>query len=120
MAGLWAALLIAVRIFDRPLGQSALALGCAALVAAAGLRERVKRPADDMPGESRAQSGAHPPAQPAPRRSGAETTPRAYGEEAPEGEEATKRQTDAQRTAEPADEAVTSRLDRSEGPSVSR
>jgi len=48
-AGLWAALLIVVRLFDRPLGQSALALACAAIVAAAGLRERSRRPPDDLP-----------------------------------------------------------------------
>jgi len=49
VAALWAALLIVTRVFDRPLGQSILALGCAALIAAAGLRERAKRPADDVP-----------------------------------------------------------------------
>ena len=48
-AGLWAGLLIVVRLFDRPLGQSVLALACAALLAAAGLRERAKRPMDDLP-----------------------------------------------------------------------
>jgi hypothetical protein len=48
-AGVWAALLIVIRLFDRPLGQSILALGCAAIVAAAGLRERAKRPPDDVP-----------------------------------------------------------------------
>lgn len=56
-AGLWSALLILTRIFDRPLGQSILALGCSALIAAAGLRERSRRPADDVPERS-----------PAPRR----------------------------------------------------
>ena len=49
LAGLWSALLIVIRILDRPLGQSVLALACAAIVAAAGLRERAKRPADDLP-----------------------------------------------------------------------
>ena len=48
-AGLWSALLIVVRLFDRPLGQSVLALGCAAILAGAGARERAKRPADDLP-----------------------------------------------------------------------
>lgn len=47
-AALWSALLIVARIFDRPFGLSALALGCAAILAAAGLRERTKRPADDV------------------------------------------------------------------------
>jgi len=37
-----------VRMFDRPFGLSALALACAAILAAAGLRERTKRPADDV------------------------------------------------------------------------
>ncbi len=49
VAGLWAALLIVTRLFDRPLGQSVLALACAALIAGAGARERAKRPADDLP-----------------------------------------------------------------------
>ena len=48
-AGLWAALLIVVRLFDRPFGLNVLALACAAILAAAGLRERTKRPADDVP-----------------------------------------------------------------------
>lgn len=47
-AALWSALLILTRIFDRPFGLSALALACAAILAAAGLRERSKRPADDI------------------------------------------------------------------------
>lgn len=47
-AALWSALLILTRIFDRPFGLSVLALGCAASLAAAGLRERTKRPADDV------------------------------------------------------------------------
>ena len=57
-AGLWAGLLIVVRLFDRPLGQSVLALACAAILAAAGLRERAKRPMDDLP---------PPPVRPVPR-----------------------------------------------------
>lgn len=48
-AGAWAGVLILVRLFDRPLGQNLLALACAALVAGAGLRERAKRPMDDLP-----------------------------------------------------------------------
>jgi hypothetical protein len=48
-AGIWAGLLILVRLFDRPLGQNLLALACAALIFAAGVRERAKRPPDDLP-----------------------------------------------------------------------
>lgn len=48
-AGLWCAVLIATRMFDRPPGQTALALLCALLLAAAGIRERAKREADDLP-----------------------------------------------------------------------
>lgn len=48
IAGGWAAVLIVVRLFDRPLGQSLLALVCAALLVVAGLRERARRPADDV------------------------------------------------------------------------
>ena len=46
-AGGWAALLIVTRLFDRPLGQNVLALACAALLAAAGLRERAVGPRED-------------------------------------------------------------------------
>jgi hypothetical protein len=52
-AGIWCGLLILVRLFDRPLGQNLLALTCAALVAGAGIRERAKRPMDDLPPETR-------------------------------------------------------------------
>ena len=43
-AGGWAALLIAVRLFDRPLGQNLLALACAAILVAAGARGRSRQP----------------------------------------------------------------------------
>ena len=52
-AGAWAALLILVRISARPLGQTLLALGCAGVIVAAGLRERAKRPPDDLPDTQR-------------------------------------------------------------------
>jgi hypothetical protein len=48
-AGLWCGLLILIRLFDRPLGQNLLALACATIVFAAGMRERAKRPMDDLP-----------------------------------------------------------------------
>lgn len=48
-AGAWCGLLIVIRLFDRPLGQNLLALGCAGTVLLAGLRERAKRPPDDLP-----------------------------------------------------------------------
>jgi hypothetical protein len=48
-AGLWAGLLIVVRLFDRPLGQNMLALACAGILAVAGILERAKRPPDDLP-----------------------------------------------------------------------
>jgi hypothetical protein len=50
-AGTWAGFLIVIRLFDRPLGQGLLALVCAAILMLAGLRERAKRPADDLPTE---------------------------------------------------------------------
>jgi hypothetical protein len=50
-AGVWCAVLIVVRVFDRPLGQNLLALGCALLLFLAGARERSKRPPDDLPTE---------------------------------------------------------------------
>jgi len=48
-AGAWCAVLIATRMFDRPPGQTALALLCALLLAGAGVRERAKRAPDDLP-----------------------------------------------------------------------
>jgi hypothetical protein len=48
-AGVWSALLIVVRLFDRPLGQNLLALACAGILVVAGLLERAKRPPDDLP-----------------------------------------------------------------------
>jgi hypothetical protein len=61
-AGAWAALLIVVRLFDRPFGMSMLALVCAAILLFAGLRERAVRPLDDLP-EGEADPGP-PPAPP--------------------------------------------------------
>ena len=46
-AGAWAALLIVVRLLDRPLGQNLLALGCAAILVVAGISLRTKEPAPD-------------------------------------------------------------------------
>jgi hypothetical protein len=51
-AGIWSAVLIVIRLLDRPLGQNLLALVCAAILVLAGLRERAKRPADDVPAEA--------------------------------------------------------------------
>jgi hypothetical protein len=65
VAGLWSGLLIVVRLFDRELGQSVLALVCAAILAGAGARERAKRPADDLP--PAAPGPDLPPAGPEPR-----------------------------------------------------
>jgi hypothetical protein len=48
-AGVWCGVLIATRMFDRPPGMTVLALACALLLAAAGLRERAKRAPDDLP-----------------------------------------------------------------------
>ena len=50
-AGAWSAVLILIRVFDRPLGQALLALACAAILVGAGLRERARRPDDDLPTE---------------------------------------------------------------------
>jgi hypothetical protein len=57
-AGTWAGVLIVVRLFDRPLGQNLLALVCAAILMLAGLRERAKHPADDLPPGHRPRPGA--------------------------------------------------------------
>jgi hypothetical protein len=49
VAGVWSGVLILIRLFDRPVGQGLLALACAAILVLAGLRERAKRPMDDLP-----------------------------------------------------------------------
>jgi hypothetical protein len=64
--GAWAALLIVVRLFDRPLGQNLLALVCAAILVLAGVLERAKRPPDDLPEEA----APRPEPRPRPRRTG--------------------------------------------------
>jgi hypothetical protein len=72
-AGAWAGLLILVRLFDRPLGLNLLALACAALVLGSGLRERSKRPMDDLPetrriprDEAQTERVSEPPAESPP------------------------------------------------------
>ena len=52
-AGVWCAVLIAVRLFDRPLGQGLLALACAAILVGAGVRQKATRPDDDLPSSER-------------------------------------------------------------------
>lgn len=69
-AGAWTGLLILIRLFDRPLGQNLLALACAALVTVAGLRERAKRPMDDLPVTRRVPSGEAPTERVSPREPG--------------------------------------------------
>jgi hypothetical protein len=51
VGGIWCGVLILIRLFDRPVGQGLLALACAAILVLAGLRERAKRPMDDLPTE---------------------------------------------------------------------
>jgi hypothetical protein len=70
-AGAWAAALIVVRLFDRPLGQNLLALACAAILVLAGLRERAKRPPDDLPAEHQTPPIRRRPRPPARRGSAA-------------------------------------------------
>ena len=91
-AGIWCGLLIATRIFDRPPGMTVLALVCALLLAAAGLRERAKRAPDDLPeGLVRREANAaaaggpgtvEPPAR-APEAAAPRSTPTAPAKRAP-------------------------------------
>jgi hypothetical protein len=71
-AGIWAGALIVVRLFDRPLGQNLLALACAAILVLAGLRERAKRPPDDLPAEHQTPPIRRRPRPPARRSRGGE------------------------------------------------
>jgi hypothetical protein len=65
-AGIWAALLIVVRLFERSLGQNLLALACAAILGVAGAAERAKRPADDLPEEEAVRPARAPAPAPEP------------------------------------------------------
>jgi len=56
-AGAWSALLIVIRLLDRPLGQNLLALVCAGILVLAGLRMRLRRPIDDLPQERARERG---------------------------------------------------------------
>jgi hypothetical protein len=67
-AGVWAGALIVVRLFDRPLGQNLLALACAAILVLAGLREKAKRPPDDLPPAHQTPPIRRRPPSPARRR----------------------------------------------------
>ena len=58
VSGIWAGVLIAIRLFERPLGQNMLALICAGILVLAGLREHAKRPADDLPTERLPDDGS--------------------------------------------------------------
>lgn len=78
-AGAWSALLILIRLFDRPLGQGMLALACAALLLAAGIRERARRPMDDLPREQDTLWEERPPRRRRPRRDRADDPTRALG-----------------------------------------
>jgi hypothetical protein len=73
-AGAWAAALIVVRLFDRPLGQNLLALACAAILILAGAREKAKRPPDDLPEEHRTPPIRRRPEPSARRRPSAAAT----------------------------------------------
>lgn len=98
-AGAWCALLMATRLFERPVGQSALALSCALLLCVAGLRERVKRPADDLPEPLEAfVSSVSPRRSDAARESGSDEEP------VPDGE--------TERDERPANDRSTARPDR--------
>src|SRR4051794_36945954 len=90
-AGAWSALLILIRLFDRPLGQNLLALVCTVLLLGAGVRERAKRGPDDLP-VTRAGGDAGPrdwsaPTEPLgweePRRGETGTEPRRGSRRAP-------------------------------------
>jgi hypothetical protein len=74
-AGAWAAALIVVRLFDRPLGQNLLALACAAILILAGARERAKRPADDLPEEHQTPPIRRSPRPPRRRTAAGEAAP---------------------------------------------
>jgi hypothetical protein len=82
-AGVWAGALIVVRLLDRPLGQNLLALACAAILVLAGVRERAKRPPDDLPPEHRTPPIDRRPPPPPARRPAAQRTSAAEEETEP-------------------------------------
>ena len=77
VAGIWAALLITARMLDRPFGQNMLALVCAAILVAAGLRLRIKQgpPPDDEDEEIEWEDAPTAVVRRRPRRSAAQAEP---------------------------------------------
>jgi hypothetical protein len=60
VAGGWTGVLIMIRLFERPIGQSLLGLAAAGIILLAGLREHAKRPADDLPTQRLPEPGPEP------------------------------------------------------------
>jgi hypothetical protein len=106
-AGAWSAILIMIRLFDRPLGQNLLALVCAAVLLVAGIAERRKRPPDDLPGPDAEAHQRGPdavdweePTAPQPRRRAA-TSADAPTASLPEPAERARRDDDTSPLGEP-------------------
>ena len=96
-AGAWSALLIFIRIAERPRGQGLLAMVCAGIVLVAGLRERAKHPPDDLP-EGVAEPGIPPAPPPDPEERQAPPAP----QPPPSGQSPPSRQDTAETRALPA------------------
>jgi hypothetical protein len=119
-AGAWSGVLIAIRLFDRPLGQNLLALVCAAMLLIAGVAERRKRPPDDLPGPNPEAAQRGPEAveweeptqrMPRPKRGDDETEP--LGHPRPRvgpSDAPTRSQRRRRRRPPPPDEEVTQSL----------
>jgi hypothetical protein len=108
-AGVWCGVLIATRMFDRPPGMTVLALVCALLLAAAGLRERAKRAPDDIPTPLERQAVGVPVVP-------ARATPAAATPAGPATPPARRRP--LRRKSKPADEDATRQLSFEEDPTV--
>jgi hypothetical protein len=122
-AGAWSGLLIAIRLFDRPLGQNLLALVCAALLLIAGVAERRKRPPDDLPGPNpeAAQRGPEAveweePTQRMPRRRRGRARPDAETE--PLGEPRPRTETETEPLGHPRPRVGASDADTRENPQM--
>jgi hypothetical protein len=113
-AGVWCGVLIATRMFDRPPGMTVLALVCALLLAAAGLRERAKRAPDDLPTPLERQAAVGVPVVPA--RAASPPAPSRQARETPQTPVARRRP--LRRKPKPAGDDTTRQLSFDEDPTV--
>jgi hypothetical protein len=105
-AGVWSAVLILIRLFDRPLGQGLLALACSAMLFVAGLSERRKRLPDDLPEDAPAHQRTAEAMAPLAEWEDIQADPTEVRERPRKRSRAPTRRVDASRVADPREAAT--------------